>query len=314
VYRAKAFAYDDARGKVTRIADSVGFRDTVGTRYSGLGYVDSTSFVTRRDTATAATVWRTTEGFFTDGLANQVQSFRMSNVANRRLGSTSTTAALRAFAYDTTRLGRLVADTAGDGVTHYEYDPAGNTSFTYRVPPAGVPNTTLEDRASYYGADGRLRAADYRQLVNATNLADRTLMAFEEYRYDALGRRVLVRARRQCDFTTDRPKRQCSLDLVRRTVWDGTQELAEIQMPDGPLNGQVDQAERDMSDTERSNVEAAHKRVKEIDDQLKPLREFEALRGEHRSGADQFRATGSRERSGDQRGSDQGAERRGLGT
>ena len=113
------------------------------------------------------------------------------------------------------------------------------------MPPAAVLNTTLEDRASYYGADGRLRAADYRQLVNATNLAGHTLMAFEEYRYDALGRRVLVRARRQCDFVTDRPKEQCKLDLVRRTVWDGTQELAEIQMPNGPVNGQVDQTERD---------------------------------------------------------------------
>jgi hypothetical protein len=36
-----------------------------------------------------------------------------------------------------------------------------------------------------------------------------------------------------------------NLDFVRRTVWGGTQELAEIQMPDGAVNGQVDQTERD---------------------------------------------------------------------
>ena len=37
VFRAKAFTYNDARGKVTRIADGVGFRDTLGSRYSGSG-------------------------------------------------------------------------------------------------------------------------------------------------------------------------------------------------------------------------------------------------------------------------------------
>jgi RHS repeat-associated protein len=243
VFRAKRFVYNDARGKVTQIADSVGFRDTLGTRYSGLGHVDSTFFVTRRDTS-VATTWTSAEGFFTDGLANFVQSVRISNIRNRWLGSTTTTA-LQRYVYDTTHLGRLVADTAGDGVTNFEYDAAGNTRFNYRVVFTNVPSATLEDRASYYGAEGRLRAADYRQVVNGSGYATPTIMAFEEYRYDALGRRVLVRARRQCDFVSDRPKAQCNLDLVRRTVWDGAQELVEIQMPDGPVNGQVDQAERD---------------------------------------------------------------------
>jgi len=241
--RAKAFTYNDARGKVTRIADRVAYRDTLGFRYSGLGFVDSTSYVARRDSAGAQT-YRTTEGFFTDGLANLVQSFRMSDVRNRWLGSTSSSTGFRRFVYEP-KSGRLASDTAGDGFTNFEYDSAGNTRFSYRVRFATAPNATFEDRASYYGTDGRLRAADYRQVVNSPDFASPTLMAFEEYRYDALGRRVLVRARRQCDFTSDRPKAQCNLDLVRRTVWDGTQEVAEIQMPNGPVNGQVDQTERD---------------------------------------------------------------------
>lgn len=75
--------------------------------------------------------------------------------------------------------------------------------------------------------------------------------------------------------------------------------------------GDVEKAERDMSDTEKANVQAAHDRVAKLDEQLKPLREFEALRGQHRAGAEQFRATGSRDR-GDQ-GGDTGGQSRGLG-
>ncbi|HKO23266.1 MAG TPA: hypothetical protein VJY65_00845 [Chloroflexota bacterium] len=49
--------------------------------------------------------------------------------------------------------------------------------------------------------------------------------AFEEYRYDALGRRVLVRSRQHYACTT-----RCQ-STVRRIVWDGDQVLAEIQAP-----------------------------------------------------------------------------------
>ncbi|HST63054.1 MAG TPA: RHS repeat-associated core domain-containing protein, partial [Longimicrobium sp.] len=52
--------------------------------------------------------------------------------------------------------------------------------------------------------------------------------AFEEYRYDALGRRVLTRARRECHQMFSG---YCELGWVRRTVWDGDRELYEIQAP-----------------------------------------------------------------------------------
>jgi RHS repeat-associated protein len=57
------------------------------------------------------------------------------------------------------------------------------------------------------------------------------LGVFEEYRYDALGRRVLVEARRECPAWVAY-KVECSTSFVRRTVWAGSQELYEIQMPD----------------------------------------------------------------------------------
>lgn len=199
----------------------------------------------RKSMLHAHATWRKDSSTTLSGILFSPSAFP--NVSNRwrSATTTTTTTTLHRFVYDTTRLGRLVADTAGDGITNFEYDSAGNTRFSYRVVFPNVPSAMREDRASYYGADGRLRAADFRQLLNTPNNAGPTVMAFEEYRYDALGRRVVVRARRQCDFVSDRPKRQCNLDLVRRTVWDGTQELAEIQMPNGAVNGQVNQTERD---------------------------------------------------------------------
>lgn len=55
--------------------------------------------------------------------------------------------------------------------------------------------------------------------------------AFEEYRYDALGRRVLVRVRRRCDNDPDFYKGLCRVNKIKRTIWDGSQGLYEIQMP-----------------------------------------------------------------------------------
>jgi RHS repeat-associated protein len=67
--------------------------------------------------------------------------------------------------------------------------------------------------------------------------------AWEEYRYDALGRRILVRTNAEryattyCDGDGINPRlnapyapRQC-VARVRRIVWDGDQELYEIQAP-----------------------------------------------------------------------------------
>lgn len=75
------------------------------------------------------------------------------------------------------------------------------------------------------------------------------------------------------------------------------------------LTADVEEAKRDMSDTERANVEAAHKRVKEIDEQLKPLREFEELRAADQSTASRYTPTNP----GNDKGGDQPAGRTSLG-
>ncbi|HVX41708.1 MAG TPA: RHS repeat-associated core domain-containing protein [Gemmatimonadaceae bacterium] len=77
---------------------------------------------------------------------------------------------------------------------------------------------------SYYGADEKLRVTQQSGFTG-TNGAART--TFLEYRYDALGRRVLMRTQRDssCNlFTTT----DC-LSTVDRFVWDGDQLLNETR-------------------------------------------------------------------------------------
>lgn len=54
----------------------------------------------------------------------------------------------------------------------------------------------------------------------------------------------------------------------------------------------VEQAGGDLTETDRRNMEAARDRIRELDEQIAPLREFEELRGAHQSTASRFTATG----------------------
>jgi RHS repeat-associated protein len=117
----------------------------------------------------------------------------------------------------------------------FVYDSAGNT----RLQPDSTtlvwsnPGNTSEERASYYDADGRVVAIDWRQATYG-KLGDQGYhWTFDQYRYDAFGRRVMVYSRRDCydpDYLA--PAHECQRGFVRRTIWDGSSELYEIQMPD----------------------------------------------------------------------------------
>jgi RHS repeat-associated protein len=126
-------------------------------------------------------------------------------------------------------VGRLVAEIGVGANKSYVYDPAGNVEFSMRA----VSSTTRgEDRFSYYAANERVRAADYRTRF-VGDLQPRQWV-FEEYRYDALGRRVWVRSFRECENAeplSSYEHLECSTSTLRRTVWDGEQELIEIQVP-----------------------------------------------------------------------------------
>jgi len=71
-----------------------------------------------------------------------------------------------------------------------------------------------------------------------------------------------------------------------------------------------DPNKRDMSKSERANVESAQARVKEIDEQLKPLREFEELREADQATTSRYTpsSSGAGDQSGEQRGTQLGAQ------
>lgn len=144
--------------------------------------------------------------------------------------------------------GRLRQRRAGSQYTDYTYDHAGNTVFSSAT-------TFREDRASFYGADGLLRVAEHRfvQENGVDPAAWWWWETFEEYRYDALGRRILVRMRRNCYLTS--PGEACRFSTIRRTVWEGPRELYEIQMPGGDLEPATE-LEKDTAAVQRGACQA----------------------------------------------------------
>jgi len=87
--------------------------------------------------------------------------------------------------------------------------------------------------AEYYGADNRLRVLDRRTTccrIGGRSAETLTAGGFEEYRYDALGRRIAFRVRRDSTCFD-----QCARapSTIERTVWDGDQVLYEMRYPGG---------------------------------------------------------------------------------
>jgi RHS repeat-associated protein len=190
---------------------------------------------TVRETTFLACVYRAPdERIKPDALGNSYSLFDSTNA--RSPSSEQVTTLPRSLSYQA-GTGRLMASNRAGRTDAYEYDVAGNTVFFWQSYQDGQTGTVLENRASFYAIDGRLRAADYRKTtVGANRFAPETWWwdtFFEEFRYDALGRRVLVRHRKRCPEFGDGPRHWCTLSTIRRTVWDGDEELYEIQMPGG---------------------------------------------------------------------------------
>lgn len=79
-----------------------------------------------------------------------------------------------------------------------------------------------------YGADEQLRVTQrsWREPAGVNTAVLRT--AFTDYRYDALGRRVLTRTRMD-QFCTPDPALDKCRSTVERTIWDGDQILVELK-------------------------------------------------------------------------------------
>lgn len=240
--RSATFRYD-ARGKLLFTANTTGPADTLIASYSGLGHVSGGLTLShgRANNGNAAES-ETSESPTHDALGNMISSVTQTTYVTAGHMENDSGTTLYGYEPGTGRLAFMLSSAGTD--TAY-YDAAGNLEFmtTLRTPPDG--SGELRDRASYYDAEGRLRAVDARVVSDPSTEMSGYSRVFEEYRYDALGRRVLVRARRWCkEWPNEWFEGACQLSKIRRTVWDGEQVLYEIQMPgaDGSPHLEADTA------------------------------------------------------------------------
>ncbi len=172
--------------------------------------------------------WWSCESFTMDALGNTTAAGTSLTIG----GSCSTPTDSVTYKYSSTS-GRLDRLRQPASVLRHSYDNAGNLEFQYTDSlPNNTSYTDARDRYSYYAADGHISASDARwaavRLGYSTHPYDSLQTVFEEYRYDALGRRVAVRSRKYCASGMGS---MCTIGTIRRTVWDGDQELHEITMP-----------------------------------------------------------------------------------
>jgi RHS repeat-associated protein len=202
----------DARGKVLTATTEL---ETSTFSYSGLGHLD---FSERQRSMTFGSV---EEHFETDPLGHLKKSGSLAFQTYTTYTHASTT-------------GRLTSTSLpSQSATVLDYDEAGNTKHEHvRQFVDGSTGAVLLDVLSrfYYGADGKLRVADRRtgnpQSYIQAGVSPFVLDSYEEYRYDALGRRVLRRSRRDHACAPN----FCP-SVIERFVWDGNQLLTEIRYP-----------------------------------------------------------------------------------
>lgn len=236
--RHTSLTYNDPV-RATFVGNVAGWRDTSAFSYTGLGQMDSLTYVRPVNNIWGIPGRQTvTELYSFDPLGNAYSTtITTSNIFWGSGWSSSTSSHGSTYDPATGRL-TFAGNPANNSTDAHLYDAAGNQVFYYQS--SVDPNFTMvqENRASFYGADGRLRVAEWRKIDRTGSTgglwytSDQWWMAFEEYRYDALGRRVLVRDRRACSHLEGQPA-VCNRSRIRRTVWGGDAELWEIQMPGG---------------------------------------------------------------------------------
>jgi len=124
--------------------------------------------------------------------------------------------------------GRLTGQASGSlDTTAFNYTPGGDRKYV-----SGLSGGGRTESQYYYRADGLLIAVDNRSCAAAVCKAVNGFPpqslhgAFEDYRYDALGRRVLVRTRK--DSVCEGANCESSMMWV---VFDGSAIAAEIRGP-----------------------------------------------------------------------------------
>jgi hypothetical protein len=225
--------------------------DSTVNAYSGMGAL-AWSYTSKFNQDNASE-----ESYSTDALANAYGSTHLNHTTKAEEGFYEL-----ATSHFEPHTGRLLWDqrTSGtaatvavENTTDSRFDRAGNRYLYAQIRPvtyAGVtaPAKLQELTWSFYGADDKLRVMDRRSCVYGGVYGTGTFIirglidgapetsclppewtdrpTWEEYRYDALGRRVLTRSG-QTGWACES---RC-VNGVTRTVWDGDQILAEIRAP-----------------------------------------------------------------------------------
>ncbi|HXO83932.1 MAG TPA: RHS repeat-associated core domain-containing protein [Gemmatimonadales bacterium] len=232
VLRAMNYQYD-AQGRLVGSGNALGARDSLTLTYFGLGPLKTSRLKQRAygPPGVPDATFVSNETFTFDALGNRTRAVTLDTISSPFTPPNSST--LHGSSYQS-GTGRLLSDTLNLIITNYAYDSAGNIRLSSNPGSNGKPG---EERASYYAADGTVRAVDWRWISTSTPDFRIDKFTFDEYRYDALGRRIWMWSKRRCyGFGADPGKKwreymECSTSSVRRTVWNGSQELVEIQMP-----------------------------------------------------------------------------------
>jgi RHS repeat-associated protein len=237
--RNQTFSYHDPM-RIYQASNSAGWQDVATTTYDGLGQLINLAS-TRQGVAAPwdySGTLTVTERFWRDGLANQLADSTSTNLTRGAGYQAINTASPTTRAYGTS--GRLrqiaVPMTRRDSIL---YNGAGDVDFLWTVPNSDPGNGTFryENRQHYYDPSGQLRATEWRSALWTRGNGPGGLAegmntwqtAFDEYRYDALGRRILVKSTKDCNSTGS--IWECRLGKIQRTVWDGNQVAWEIRMP-----------------------------------------------------------------------------------
>ncbi len=226
---SESFQYD-SRGKITRVdTDFPTLNRTYLNHYSGMGALIGS--ITQANSGAFVSA----EMFEMDGFGNTLRKRRDSGSGfipewTNTLGEEGRVTDISVQQVDTNGQGGAFPD-----VMIREYDDAGNMDISGRTQQStdalGVTsseNDHLTLSRNYYGVDGKLRFSQryLEQRVNVNTSRDDG--AWEEYYYDALGRRILVRTRQDDSGLCDQGPSDC-VSAVLRTVWSGSQVLGEFR-------------------------------------------------------------------------------------
>jgi RHS repeat-associated protein len=215
----------DRRGKVTKAVLRQHNRESEQW-YSGLGYV-------------VASKWKAISG--ADFAVDEYRYDSHGNATWSRRRDALATGPERVHAYDgEVRLSEIFYGLGGNPPpgtnTYRDYASAGDVSFSSKTHQLqGASMHGLEQMRYYYGPDGRMRAMQRygRWWDPATQAPTGFDDVWEEYMYDALGRRIVKYTEHEpfCDT-------RCA-PAIERTIWDGAQVLVELRAPGtGSLNQQ----------------------------------------------------------------------------